>query len=855
MDNTENQNNGQLRVLDQPISTELKNSYLAYAMSVIVGRALPDARDGLKPVHRRILYSMMELGLWSNKPTKKSARIVGEVLGKYHPHGDTAVYDSMVRMAQDFSLRYPLVNGQGNFGSIDGDPPAAMRYTEARLDKLAEEMLVDIDKNTVDFGPNYDNTLQEPLVMPSKIPNLLVNGSSGIAVGMATNMPTHNISEVCDALTLLIDNPNAEIKDVLTHVKGPDFPTGATIINQYELPQIYATGRGSVYVRANYHIEEDKKGKKKIIVTDLPYKVNKSNLIEHIAKIVNDGVIKGITDLRDESDKDGIRVVIEISHNAEPEFVINNLFKHTELETTFGVNNLVLYKGKPKLMNIKELLEAYIEHRIDVTKRWLAFDIDKLEKKLHILEGLMVAISNLDETIEIVKSSKDPSTAKQRLMERFKLDELQAQAILDMKLQKLTGLEIDNLKKDYEETKKTIEEYKGILADMKKLMALIRKEVIEMKEKYGDARRTEIINAVTTKNFNMREFIENKTEVVIMTKQGYVKRMSIDEYRIQNRAGRGTKAAKMDDDAIKEFVVADTHDFLYLFTNKGRLFTMDCFDVPEASKNAKGRYLANFLKLEQDEKVTNILSIGEDIVKDADKYSVIEVTKKGKIKKMPFDYIKKVRANGLRVITLNEDDEVVAVKLLTDESKIMINSFAGKAVVFDHSKVRAMGRGAMGVKAMNLAGSEIVSVNVVKDNDAVLFVSKLGYGKKSLVSEFRETNRGTKGVTAMNIKTAGGVVKSLVVTGQNEIMVITDKGIAIRTKLEAVPLLSRNTKGVRLIRLDEKDYVHDVDVIEGAIDDEEIQEVKPEILDGNEEPEESDENSEESEDEQEESDE
>lgn len=799
-------------IVNADITKELKTSYLSYAMSVITGRALPDVRDGLKPVHRRILYAMMDLGLWHSKPHKKSARIIGEVLGKYHPHGDLAVYDALVRMAQDFSLRYTLVDGQGNWGSVDGDSPAAQRYTEARLSKIAEEMLVDIEKNTVDFGPNYDNTLKEPLVLPSKIPNLIVNGSSGIAVGMATNIPTHNLSEVCDALVAVLEKPDLETKDIMQFIKGPDFPTGATIINQYDLPQIYSSGRGSVYIRGNYHLEEKQKGKK-IVFTDIPYKVNKSAVIEKIAKLVNEGVIKGISDLRDESNKDGMRIVIETSHNADPEIVVNSLFKHTELENSFGVNILVLDKGQPKLMNIKELLQAYLEHRLEVTKRWLAFDIEKLTQKLHILEGLMICINNIDEAIELIKSSKDPLTAKQKLIQRFALDEIQAQAILDMKLQKLTGLEIDNLKRDFDETKKQIAEYKDLLSSESKLKEFIKKEILEIKQKYGDDRKTQIISAKASKNANLREFLENKPEVVLLTKQGYIKRMSLEEYRTQNRAGKGIKTTKIEDDAIKEFVVANTHDVLYLFTSKGRLYTMDCFDVPEASRGSKGRYLANFLQLTAGESVTNLIPITIDVIENAKNYTVAIVSKKGKIKRMPFEFIKKIRTSGLRITTLQENDDVVSVKLLAVDKKLFITSFAGKAVLFDPEKVRAMGRTATGVRAMNLSGSEIVSVNVVNDSDNVLFVSKLGYGKKTIVSEFRETNRGAKGVKAMNTLSAGGIVKSLVVTNAKEIMIVTDKGIAIRTTLEEIPDLSRNTKGVRLIRLDEKDFVHDVDVI------------------------------------------
>jgi DNA gyrase subunit A len=811
-------------IIERSISTELKESFMAYAMSVIVSRAIPDVRDGLKPVHRRILYSMLDLGLWANKPTKKCARIVGEVIGKYHPHGDSAVYEALVRMAQEFSLRHILVKGQGNFGSIDGDPPAAMRYTEAKFSKIAEEMITDIDKDTVNLVPNYDNSLKEPSVLPAKIPNLLINGASGIAVGMATNIPTHNLIEVCDALIEMVDNPAIEIDEIMNHIKGPDFPTGATIINEFEMKQIYSTGRGSIYLRSNYHIEENKK-KKKIVFTEIPYKTNKSNLLEHIARVVNGGIVKGITDIRDESDKDGVRVVVEVSINADPELVVNNLYKHTELETSFPMNLLVLDKSQPKLMNIKEVLEAYIEHRIEVTKRWLAFDIKKLEAKLHLLEGLMIAIQNLDETIKIIKSSKDPSTAKQRLMERFKLDELQSQAILDMKLQKLTGLEIDKLKTDYDETKKKIEGYKEILGDMKKLMELIKNEIIEMKTKYGNPRKTELINAKTTKNFNFREFVKNKMEAVLLTEKGYIKRMDLETYKVQNRAGKGMRATKMEEDKIKEFTIANTHDILYLFTNKGRLYTMDCYSVPEASRNAKGRYLANFLKLEEDERITNIMAITEEIVKDANKYFVTIVSKYGKIKRMPFDYIKKIRSNGLRVITLNENDRVVAVKLLTEDNKILIVSFAGKAVQFTPSRVRPMGRTAMGVKAMNLGDSEIVSVNVVNEEDEVLFVSKKGYGKKTIVNEFRETNRGTKGVKAMDIKKAGAIVKSLIVTGKDEIMIVTDKGIAIRISLDKVPILSRNTKGVTLIKLDDKDYVHDVSAFESNGEIEESEEL------------------------------
>lgn len=802
-----------LNVLQANISKEMKTSYLAYAMSVISGRALPDVRDGLKPVQRRILYSMMELSLWANKPSKKCARIVGEAMGKYHPHGDSAVYEALVRMAQDFSLRYTLVKGQGNFGSIDGDNAAAQRYTEAKLDKIAEEMLVDIEKNTVEFVPNYDNTLKEPTVLPSKIPNLIINGVSGIAVGMATNIPTHNLSEISDALLLLLDRPYAEVQELLEFVKGPDFPTGCTILNQYDLKNIYETGRGSIYVRANYEIEKTAKGKNKIVFTEIPYKVNKSNVITQIAKLVSDGIIKGVSDLRDESNKQGIRIVLELSNNGEPDFIVNNILKHTELETSFPANFLVLDKGQPKQMSLKEILQAYLDHRIEVTKNWLAFDIDKLQKKLHILEGLMIAIKNIDEAIEIIKSSADPKIAKDRLCDRFKLDEIQSQAILDMKLQKLTGLEIDNLKKDYDETKKTIENYKSILADPIKLKELIKNEIIDIKNKYGDARKTLVTNEKTTKNVDMREFIENKKEAIVLTNNGYLKRMSLDEYHTQNRAGKGVKASKLDDDSIKDFVVANTHDVIYLFTTLGRLYTMDCYTIPEASRTSKGRHLANVLKLEDNEEINNLIGIDVDVIENSSKYQVILVTKNGKIKKMAFDLIKKIRANGLRVITLNDNDDLVNVKLVEDNTKIFITSRAGKAVLFDPKLLRAMGRTAAGVKAMNLSGSEIVSVNVVKDDDKLLFVSKLGYGKITAANEFRETNRGAKGTIAMNIKNAGEIIKTLVINDANEIVVITKLGSAIRVSLDQLPELSRNTKGVRIIKLNDKDFVSDVDKI------------------------------------------
>lgn len=800
-------------ILETNISTEMKSSYLAYAMSVITGRALPDVRDGLKPVQRRILYSMMDLSLWHNKPYKKSARITGDTMGKYHPHGDLAVYDALVRMAQPFSLRYTLVDGQGNFGSVDGDSPAASRYTEARLDRIAEEMLIDIEKNTVDFAPNYDNSLTEPVVLPSKIPNLLINGASGIAVGMATNIPTHNLNEVCDAMVGLIDNPQIETKDLVQFVKAPDFPTGATILNQYDMLNIYETGRGSVHVRANYKIEDTKKGHKKIVFTEIPYKVNKATTIENIAKLVNDGLIKGVADLRDESDKEGMRLVVEINSNAEPEVLINNLFKHTELETTFPVNMLVLDKGQPKLMNLKQVLECYLEHRIEVTKRWLAFDIDKLQKKLHILEGLMIAISNLDETIQIIKSSKDPSTAKARLMERFNLDDLQAQAILDLKLQKLTGLEIDNLKKEYEDTKKMIEELMSILNSDKKLREYIRNEILDIKKRYGDFRKTILTNEKTTKNTNFRDFVENKREAIILTNEGYMKRMDLQEYHTQNRAGKGVKTTKTEEDTIKEFVVAKTHDILYLFTSKGRLYTMDCFTIPEATRTSKGRHVVNIMKLEENETITNIIPITVEIVANADKYQVIIVSENGKIKKMDFSLIKKIRANGLKVINILDKDQVCSVRLVEENKKVFIVSEAGKAVVFDPKALRQMGRTAMGVKAMNLAGSKIVSVNVVSDSDKILFVSKLGYAKMTPVEDFRETKRGAKGTIAMNIKNAGTIIKALVVGDANEVIVITKLGIAIRTKLDQLPELNRNTKGVRLIKLDAKDLVTEVDLI------------------------------------------
>ena len=805
-------------MLSREITDELKESYLSYAMSVIVGRAIPDVKDGLKPVQRRILYAMHDMGLVHNKPHKKCARIVGEVLGKYHPHGDSSVYDALVRMAQDFSLRYPLVDGQGNFGSIDGDNPAAQRYTEARLSKISQEMLIDIDKETVEFIANYDNTLTEPAILPSKIPNLLVNGASGIAVGFATNMPSHNLVEVCDALVHLIDNPEAKLIEIMNFIKAPDFPTGATIINKDEMGTIYATGKGAVHIRSKYNIEEPPKGRKKIIFTEIPYKINKANLLSTMADLVNDGKIKGIADIRDESNKKGIRVVIELTHNTEPELIVNNLFKLTELETSFGVNMLVLDNNRPKLMTLIEMLKAYLAHRLDVTKKWLAYDIRKLEEKLHILEGLMIALENIDAVIKTIKESKDPSTARQKLMDIYKLSEKQAQAILDMKLQKLTGLEIDKIREDYKNTKELMEKYKMMLADEALLWAHIKSEVISIKETYGDARRTDLDNAITTKNFNFKEFVENKKQVVMLTDKGYIKRMDLEEYRVQNRAGKGIKSMNDAADCVKEIVVSNTHDNIYLFTNTGRLYTMDCYGIPETQRTAKGRYLANYLNLQEGEEIINVISIPDDVIENADKYGVCLITKRGKIKRMDFSSIKKIRANGLRVITLLEDDAICSVKLLTQEEKIFIVS-SEKAVLFDPEKVREMGRTAMGVRAMRLDGTEIMSVNVVKETDTILFVSKKGYGKKTKIEEFRETNRGAKGVRAMNTKTAGNLVKTLIVNDAKELLIMTDKGITIRIDIANIPTLSRNTKGVRLIKLADKDYVHDVEVIDTEIAD------------------------------------
>ena len=744
--------------------------------------------------------------------------VVHNCLGKYHPHGDSSVYDALVRMAQDFSLRYPLVDGQGNFGSVDGDNPAAMRYTEARMAKIAEEMLIDIDKETVDFAPNFDNSLTEPTVLPSKIPNLLVNGTSGIAVGFATNIPPHNLNEVCDALIHLIDNSEAKLFELMNFIKAPDFPTGAIIINKDEMANIYATGKGAVHIRSTYELEEPPKGRKKIIFNQIPYKVNKATLLSTMADLVNDGKIKGIADIRDESNKKGIRIIIELTHNTEPELIVNNLFKLTELETSFGVNMLVLNNNRPKLMTLIEMLKAYLTHRLEVTKRWLIYDIKKLEEKLHILDGLMIALANIDAVIKTIKESKDPSTARQKLMDIYKLSEKQAQAILDMKLQKLTGLEIDKIKEDYKNTKELMEKYKNMLANEPLLWAHIKAELVQVKETYGDNRKTLLENAITTKNFNFKEFVENKKQVVMLTEKGYIKRMDAEDYRVQNRAGKGIKSMCDAEDCVKEIVVSNTHDNIYLFTNTGRLYTMDCYGIPETQRTAKGRYLANYLNLQKGEEIINVISIPDDIIENADSYGVCLITKRGKIKRMDFSNIKKIRANGLRVITLQEEDSICSVKLLKGEEKIFIVS-SEKAVLFDPEKVREMGRTAMGVRAMKLDGTEIMSVNVVKMTDTILFVSKKGYGKKTKIEEFRETNRGAKGVKAMNTKNAGNLVKTLIVSAAKELLIITDKGITIRIDMENIPTLSRNTKGVRLIKLNEEDYVHDVDMIDSNGED------------------------------------
>lgn len=793
-------------------------------MSVIVSRALPDVRDGLKPVHRRILYAAQELGLAPNRPHKKSARLVGEVLGKYHPHGDSSVYDAMVRMAQDWNMRYTLFDGQGNYGSVDNDPPAAMRYTETRLSNIATTLLEDIQKNTVDFRPNFDDSLEEPTVLPSVLPTLLVNGSSGIAVGMATNMPPHNLREVCNGLVALIDNPEITIEELMKIIPAPDFPTGGIIYGYKGVQDAYTTGRGKIIVRAKAAIEESG-NRERIVIDDLPFQVNKANLIEKIADLAKNKVVEGISYVGDESGRDGQRIIIDLKRDAVPMVVLNNLYKHTQMQVTFGVINLALVKGRPKELTLKEMMQHFIEHRNEVIVRRTQFDLDAAEKRAHILEGFLIALNNIDEVIKIIRASKDGPEASQKLQDAFELSEIQAKAILDMRLQRLTGLEREKIEKEYQELLETIKELKAILASKELQLNIISDELQAISDKYGDERRTEIIH--DSREFSIEDMIANEDVIVSITKQGFIKRTKLSNYRRQNKGGRGSSGAKThDDDFIEHVFQAPTHHNLLFFTDRGRVYKVKVYDLPEGSRNSKGRSLANVIMKEKDEIVTAYQAVDDF----SDDKFVVMCTKKGTIKKTQLSAFANVRQNGIWAINLNDEDKMIEARVTDGSADILLGTQNGIACRFRESDVRAMGRTAAGVRGISLVGDDIVkSMIAIKRPDAqVLVVGENGYGKRTHYEDFRLTKRGAKGVKAMNItEKTGRVVGLLTAYDTEDLVVMTVNGIIIRQSMSAIRTIGRNTQGVRLIRLDASDAIADIASVSSEINEDDDNKQEP----------------------------
>jgi len=792
------------KIIEVYIEDEVKDSYLNYAMSVIVGRALPDVRDGLKPVHRRILYAMRELNLEHSKPYKKCARIVGETMGKYHPHGDVAIYDTLVRMAQDFSLRYPLVDGQGNFGSLDGDAAAAMRYTEARLAAVSDEMLGDIDKETVNFGPNFDASLKEPLLLPAALPNLLVNGSSGIAVGMATNIPPHNLKEVCDAIIYLLDNPEVEVKDLMRYIKGPDFPTGGLICGKGGIKDAYTTGRGKLVMRSKATVEHQKNGKDLIIFTEIPYQVQKSSLIEAIAALVDDKKIEGISDIRDESDKEGMRIVVELKRDTESQIILNQLFKHTQLESSFGVIMLALVDNRPKVLNLRQVLDCYIEHRRVVIRRRTQFELDKALKRAHILEGLKIALKFIDKIIKVIKTSKSVEAAKVNLMKEFELSELQSQAILEMQLQRLTALERDKIDAEYAELLKKIELCRAILASQKKIEAIIKEELEELKKKYGDDRRTDIV--AEAEELEVEDLIAEEDVVVTISHGGYIKRLPVSAYRKQKRGGSGATGAELkDEDFIEHLFVASTKDYVLIFTDKGQVHWLKVYEIPQASRVSKGKAIINLVQMEQTAKISSTIPVKEF---SADKYLVM-VTKLGQIKKTKLDAYSNPRKGGIIGITLDKDDVLIGVEMTDGKQELLIGTKQGKAIRFSEDKVREMGRGAHGVRAISLAKKdEVIDMVVPKKDSSILTVTELGFAKRTTVDEYRLTSRGGKGVINIKVTDKNGQAVNLkTVNDKDELMVITQNGIFLRCAIKDIRETGRSSQGVRLIKLHNKDRV------------------------------------------------
>ena len=796
-------NIGTLLPLD--VEEELKKSFISYAMAVIVTRALPDVRDGLKPVHRRILYSMSELGYTPDKPYRKSARIVGDVLGKYHPHGDSSVYDAMVRLAQDFSIRYMLVDGQGNFGSVDGDGAAAMRYTEARMSKLSLEMVRDIDKETVDFYPNFDETLMQPSVMPSRYPNLLVNGSSGIAVGMATNIPPHNLGEVVDAVVYMIDHPDCSVDDLMQFVKGPDFPTGGVILGKRGIYDAYHEGRGRIIVRAKSEIEDMGGNRQRIVVTEIPYMVNKARLIEKIAELVHEKTVDGISDIRDESDRDGMRIVIDLKRDVNANIVLNYLYKHTQLQDTFGAIMLALVDGEPKILSLRQIIHHYIEHQEDVIRRRTQYDLNKAEARSHILEGLIIALDNIDEVVRMIRASRTAQEAKTGLMERFGLSDRQAQAILDMRLQRLTGLERDKIEAEYAELQKLIAYYRAVLADEKLVLGIIRDEILEIRDKFADERRTEI--SALDGEIDMLDLIEEEDMVVTMTHYGYVKRLPKTTYRAQRRGGKGVIATTTrEEDFVEQMYVTSTHDPILFFTNKGRVYQMNCYEIPEAGRTARGTAIVNLLQLSPGEKVTTMLPFPAE--KSEGTYLVM-ATRKGTIKRTELSEFMNLRRAGLIAIVLRDDDELIGVRRTEGDSDILVGTRDGMSIRFHESDMRPMGRSAMGVRSIDLdEDDEVIDVAFVEEGAQVLSITENGYGKRTDIDEYRLQQRGGKGIKAMNLtEKTGNLAAQLLVHDGEDLLLITSDGTVIRTPVNSISVLGRNTQGVRLMRVGEDSKV------------------------------------------------
>jgi len=806
-------NENKERIISINIEDEMKTAYIDYSMSVIVSRALPDVRDGLKPVHRRVLYGMTELGLASNRAHKKSARIVGEVLGKYHPHGDSSVYDTMVRMAQDWSLRYPFVDGQGNFGSIDGDPPAAMRYTEARLRKIAEEMMVDIDKNTVDFRPNFDESLEEPSVMPAKIPNLLVNGASGIAVGMATNMAPHNLTEVCDGVIAYIDNREIEISELMNYIKGPDFPTGGTIYGVEGIKDAFETGRGRVVMRGKAEVEVSSTGKEMIVVTEVPYQVTPSQIIIKTVDLINEKVIDGISAVRDESGRQGMRIVFDLKRDAIPNIILNQLYKYTPLQSSFSVNNIALVAGRPEMLNLKDMIKHYVNHRHEIVQRRTQYLLDEARKRIHILEGLIIALDNLDAVIKLIRESRTPDAAKEGLMSQFGLSEIQSKAILEMRLQRLTGLEIDKIREEYNAVLKEIEYYESVLASEELRMEIIKSEIAEIKEKYGDVRRTNI--EFSAGEFNIEDLIPNEEVVITISHMGYIKRTQLSEYKEQNRGGKGLRGVShRDADFVEHLFIASTHNYLLLFTEQGRCFWLKVYEIPEGQKATKGRPIQNLISIPNDDKVKAYLNVVN--LKDPEYLEnnfIIMVNKQGVVKKTSLEAYSRPRTNGINAITVRDGDELLQACLTDGDSEVIIAKKQGKAIRFPEAKVRPMGRTAAGVRGVTLESAEdevigMVCVNPRKSEATILVLSEKGYGKRTDLEDYRITGRGGKGVKTISItEKTGSLVGILSVTDEDGLMIICKSGLTIRLAIDKLRVMGRATQGVRLINLKGSDSI------------------------------------------------